>query len=78
MSHIVVLEDRCRGCGLCVAFCPRSVLAPAGRLNTSGLTPAEMANPENCVGCATCALMCPHLAITLVERTPKVRTEVSR
>lgn len=69
MSRIIVDEEKCRGCGLCIVFCPRQVLAASSRFNRDGLQPVEQARPEQCIGCATCALMCPHVAIILVERT---------
>ena len=71
MSRIIVNEDKCRGCGLCVEMCPKSVLRIASRFNKDGLNPVEQFDPDNCIGCATCALMCPHVAIDLVERTKK-------
>ena len=61
-------SERCKACGLCVAFCPHGVLAlNEKQINGQGYTPAYAAAPENCVGCAMCAMMCPDVAIT-VER----------
>jgi 2-oxoglutarate ferredoxin oxidoreductase subunit delta len=78
LSRIIVDEERCRGCGLCIVFCPRQVLAVAERFNHDGLSPVEQAHQENCIGCATCALMCPHVAIMLVERTKAEKTEEAK
>ena len=69
MSRVTIDEDRCRGCGLCIAFCPKNVLRLADRFNRDGLNPAELDDPDNCIGCATCATICPHVAVVLVERT---------
>ncbi len=69
MSRIIVNEDKCRGCGLCVALCPKHVLRLASHFNRDGLNPVEQFDPDGCIGCATCALMCPHVAIERVERT---------
>lgn len=73
MSRIVIADDLCRGCGLCVAFCPRNTLRLAARFNRDGLRPVEYVDPDLCVGCGTCATMCPHVAIVRVERTEKAR-----
>ena len=71
MNRIVVDDDKCRGCALCVEFCPKNVLRLADRFNRDGLRPVEMGWPERCIGCATCATVCPHVAIVLVERAAK-------
>lgn len=61
--------DRCKGCGLCVAVCPKNVLAISDEINTSGYYPVCQTQPEKCVFCGTCCLMCPDVAITIVEVT---------
>ncbi len=60
--------DRCKGCGLCVNVCPKSVLAISSKVNTKGYFPVYQAHPEKCVQCTTCCIMCPDVAITIVER----------
>jgi len=66
---VVIDEDRCKGCGLCVTFCPQHVLRLAeGRFNPKGYTPVEVANPEACTGCATCALVCPDVVFTVYRQ----------
>lgn len=47
----------CKGCGICVAFCPKQVL---------GLNENEkivMQEKENCIVCGQCELRCPDFAI---------------
>ncbi len=61
-------EERCKGCGLCIAACPQKVLAFSDRLNKSGYSVAEAAKPEACLGCAFCALTCPDVAIEVWRR----------
>ena len=43
--------DRCKGCGLCVAVCPKKVLEIAGEVNANGYFPAYQARPEDCIHC---------------------------
>jgi 2-oxoglutarate ferredoxin oxidoreductase subunit delta len=63
--HIDV--DRCKGCGLCVAVCPKKVLEISKQVNAKGYFPAFRARPEDCIYCATCCRMCPDVAITITE-----------
>ena len=65
--HHHIDNDRCKGCGLCVAICPKKVLELSDKVNPTGYFPAFRARPEDCIYCAMCATMCPDVAITLVE-----------
>jgi len=60
-------EDRCKGCGICVDACPKSVLEISDELNTKGYFPALQARPEDCIFCAICCTMCPDVAIAISE-----------
>ena len=51
-------EDECKGCGCCVADCPRDVLQMAARLNRMGYHPAEYIG-EGCIACGICFYSCP-------------------
>ncbi len=68
---MVINEERCRGCELCVVFCRQGALEIAEHLNSDGLHPAIQAHPELCRGCAMCAMICPHVAIVEVYRDVK-------
>jgi len=65
-KHIID-KDRCKGCGLCVAVCPKSVLELSNEINSNGYFAACQARPENCIHCAICCTMCPDVAITIKE-----------
>jgi len=58
-------KDRCKGCGLCVEFCPKNVLEISEEVNTKGYFPARQARPEDCIHCAICCTMCPDVAIAI-------------
>lgn len=68
MAKLTFQEELCKGCGLCVAACPKQLLTLSKtRLNQKGHAPVELTDEEACVGCAFCATMCPDCVIT-VER----------
>jgi len=59
--------DHCKGCGLCVAVCPKNVLELSESVSPKGYFPAFQARPEDCIYCAICCTMCPDVAITICE-----------
>lgn len=50
----------CKGCGICVEFCPKQVLA----LNED--QKVTVVHPESCICCRLCELRCPDLAIEVI------------
>ena len=61
LSKILVTKPEwCKGCNICVAFCPKQVL---------GLENDKIAilRPEDCIKCGQCELRCPDYAIYLEE-----------
>ena len=63
--HIV--EERCKGCGYCIAYCPRDVLELSNRFNSKGYHPPAVKKPDDCVNCHYCEIICPDYAIFSVE-----------
>lgn len=58
-----IIEERCKGCGFCVEFCPQGVLVMSERTNAKGYHPPELAGETHCIDCGLCALLCPDFAI---------------
>ncbi|NMA92096.1 MAG: 4Fe-4S binding protein [Firmicutes bacterium] len=56
----VIREDWCKGCGICVSFCPKEALS----LNSANK--AEL-DATRCTGCGICEMYCPDFAIELKE-----------
>jgi len=62
-----ILEDRCKGCGYCIEYCPKKVLAFSKRFNKKGYHPPEVVKPDDCVNCHYCENLCPEFAIYSAE-----------
>jgi 2-oxoglutarate ferredoxin oxidoreductase subunit delta len=62
-----ILRARCKGCGLCVRYCPRDVLVLSDDMNEKGYHPPRAVQPERCVACRLCELLCPEFCIFVVE-----------
>lgn len=58
-----IIEERCKGCGYCIEFCPRDILAFSQRFNAKGYHPPRVAKPGECVNCRYCEIICPEFAI---------------
>jgi 2-oxoglutarate ferredoxin oxidoreductase subunit delta len=71
MDPCQVEIGRCKGCGLCVDFCPRHLLELSSELNAAGYHPAALHDAAKCTACALCAEMCPETAIRVYRRKRK-------
>jgi 2-oxoglutarate ferredoxin oxidoreductase subunit delta len=67
VGKIVILEERCKGCGLCVHFCIKKLICLSDGLNSKGHHPGEFKDTGECTGCAVCAMMCPDVAIEVYK-----------
>gem|GEM_PF-421828 len=66
---IVVDENRCKGCGLCMGACPKHIIQFTSYFTPRGYHAAELANADACTGCSLCAAICPDAAITVYRAT---------
>jgi 2-oxoglutarate ferredoxin oxidoreductase subunit delta len=60
---LAIYNRWCKGCGICVEFCPWKVL----QLSAEGK--AFVASPEKCTRCRLCEVLCPDFAITVTPKT---------
>ena len=60
-ARIDINREWCKGCGICVAFCPQNVL----EMDDHEI--AMVTHLDNCNGCALCEHRCPDLAIGLIS-----------
>jgi len=64
---VVVRAQFCKGCGLCIEYCPRKVLRYSNQLNSSGYYYAEPSEETECSGCMACVLVCPDCVIEVYD-----------
>jgi 2-oxoglutarate ferredoxin oxidoreductase subunit delta len=67
MGGIRVNVERCKGCELCVHFCPKNLIYLSEGFNSKGHHPATFRGSEECTGCTLCAVMCPDVAIEVYK-----------
>ena len=60
LKELAIRREWCKGCGICVALCPKQVLEQ----DDDGK--AVAIRPEDCICCKMCELRCPDLAITVL------------
>ena len=68
MIEIVINADYCKGCSICIVFCPKKVLQPSNHINARGYVLPEAVDIDACTQCKLCEIVCPDLAIAV---TPK-------
>jgi len=71
MAKIMIDKDKCKGCLLCISFCPRGAIKKSKELNKLGLNFVEF-SPQagesgECLGCMMCAVMCPDCCIEVYK-----------
>ena len=60
-KKITIDKKMCKGCGICVALCPKKILS----LDMHGNI--VISDRENCIGCRQCEYHCPDFAIRMDE-----------
>jgi len=66
-NQISVIEERCKGCGFCIEFCPQHVLHKSKEMNSKGYHTVYVSNSDKCTGCNLCSMICPDFAINVVS-----------
>lgn len=66
-NKVEINANLCKGCGLCINFCPKKSLAFSKELNEKGFYPAIQIDPSVCTACGICYMMCPDAAITVYK-----------
>jgi 2-oxoglutarate ferredoxin oxidoreductase subunit delta len=67
MPEVRVSKGRCKGCELCILYCPKNSLCMSSDFNLKGYHYPEFCDPETCTGCMLCALICPEVALEIYK-----------
>ncbi len=67
--EIKILEERCKGCGLCIAFCPKKILGFSNKRNAQGYKVIAFLNKDTCNKCGICFLMCPDVVFVAEDES---------
>lgn len=62
-SRPMILEDKCEGCGVCVAVCPVKAISTTNKI--------PVINRGTCIRCYCCQELCPNNAIELHRRVAR-------
>ena len=77
-GKVIIIEERCKGCGFCVAYCPRDVLAMSQAFNAKGYHTPAIIDESKCVNCHFCEALCPEFAIFSMETTEAAQGQGAR
>ena len=58
-GHVTIFGTWCKGCGICIEFCPQGVF------EANGQGRPIVVHPEKCTACRWCDTHCPDMAITV-------------
>jgi len=64
-GRVIVLAERCKGCGLCIEYCPKQILDFSDDYNEKGYhyPIVKPGMEDECILCLFCQEVCPDFAI---------------
>ena len=66
MVKLIIYEELCKGCSICIHACPKEILSLSEtKLNSKGYQPVQIKDQNACTGCLACARICPDVAIEI-------------
>ena len=73
---VFLKKGHCKGCELCIEFCPKDVLARSKGFNAKGYHYPVVTNGD-CINCRLCVTVCPEFAIFSVAAAHRVKASVT-
>lgn len=72
MNRVVIDRERCKGCGLCIFFCPKKILVLSEASNQAGYCPVTCVDETKCMACINCASICPETAFDVFKEVVQI------
>ena len=77
-GYVVIRNEECKGCGLCIHACPPHCLEFESALSAYGVHPARYTG-DGCTGCGICFYVCPEPgAVTVFRAVARALTPPER
>ena len=64
--RVLINQDWCKGCGICIEYCPKKILVAEGLDQKARVTDESL-----CINCTLCGVHCPDFAIEIVPNEAK-------
>ena len=66
MNKVKLEIERCKGCGYCVAECPKKAISFTGNISAKGYDTITV-NEDLCVCCGSCYRVCPDGVLEILQ-----------
>ena len=66
VKSIIIDEQLCKGCDICVELCGKEVFEVSETINRLGYYIPVPVRIDDCTGCLICELICPEIAVILI------------
>lgn len=66
MNKVLTDIERCKGCYLCIANCPKGAISLSGTVNAKGYE-YVLVDDDKCIACGSCYQMCSDFVFEIMQ-----------